>query len=400
MSIRYGQKYSFIEKWLVVLLCCGLYIISDKMENAKIYNLYRIILCLFLVIQIMSNRKISLTDDVIWKWIFIIYAGISLSWSLVREQDAAFKNIALNFVLYILLAFYLSNKNRLEYIICGFAISGIVLSLYFLFKADMTAGRALLPGFNVNDIAQKEFFSVFMLLWLYQDKKSKRLLLGVIICLAPMVLSGSKKIILDVVIAIFVYAIYYKKSYKKFLTLSLSVILVIIGYVLLINNQVLYSIIGHRLQGMLMGFFQTGSYDASDSLRLYLIKTGLDYWKDSPLFGIGLANFEFLNIYGLYAHNNYIEILCNLGLVGLLIYYIMYIKYFFAIAKYAKWSTFKHYIVMALFCVIIFNDFALESYYSLFEQIRFLLLCSVIRKGLPDVLHVKCKSFRVWAENS
>ncbi|NUM88849.1 MAG: hypothetical protein HUU37_06575, partial [Bdellovibrionales bacterium] len=51
---------------------------------------------------------------------------------------------------------------------------------------------------------------------------------------------------------------------------------------------------------------------------------GLQLWQQAPLFGNGLDAFRGLSGQGTYAHNNYVELLCDLGLLGTLLFYALH----------------------------------------------------------------------------
>ena len=61
--------------------------------------------------------------------------------------------------------------------------------------------------------------------------------------------------------------------------------------------------------------------DSSFRLRAEMAEQGIQLWKQAPLFGNGLDAFRGLSGQGTYSHNNYVELLCDLGLLGALVFY-------------------------------------------------------------------------------
>jgi O-antigen ligase len=61
--------------------------------------------------------------------------------------------------------------------------------------------------------------------------------------------------------------------------------------------------------------------DSSYHKRLTMVHQGLRLWEEAPIFGNGLDSFRDLSGQGTYAHNDYVELLCDLGLVGALFFY-------------------------------------------------------------------------------
>lgn len=61
--------------------------------------------------------------------------------------------------------------------------------------------------------------------------------------------------------------------------------------------------------------------DHSFQTRANLVEEGLRLWEAAPLLGHGLDAFRGLASEDTYAHNNYVELLCDLGLLGTLLFY-------------------------------------------------------------------------------
>ncbi len=61
--------------------------------------------------------------------------------------------------------------------------------------------------------------------------------------------------------------------------------------------------------------------DSSYQKRLGMVQQGLSLWQEAPLFGHGVDAFGGLSGLGMYAHNDYVELLCDLGLVGAFLFY-------------------------------------------------------------------------------
>lgn len=61
--------------------------------------------------------------------------------------------------------------------------------------------------------------------------------------------------------------------------------------------------------------------DSSYHKRLGMVEQGLRLWEQAPLLGNGLDAFRGLSGEGTYAHNNFMEVLCDLGVAGALLFY-------------------------------------------------------------------------------
>lgn len=131
--------------------------------------------------------------------------------------------------------------------------------------------------------------------------------------------SGSKKAALLIVVGIFAIALVhygFKQLYKTIL--AGAVVLVFAWYVLQLP---LFETVYMRLES-----FLSGELDKSDAGRMYMISLGLEMFWDRPILGYGLNNYRLFNPWGLYSHNNFVELLFSGGLVGFLLYYLMYLS--------------------------------------------------------------------------
>jgi len=127
-----------------------------------------------------------------------------------------------------------------------------------------------------------------------------------------------------------------------------------------------------------------GKVEASALYRESLIQYGIEWFKESPFFGYGLENFRVLNSidYGnnVYAHNNFIEILVGLGLVGFLIYYFLYAYILIKLLPLVKKKSHNGIIIFTLLLISLFMDYASVSYDSKLTWIYFAVGFIVIKR--------------------
>ena len=67
-----------------------------------------------------------------------------------------------------------------------------------------------------------------------------------------------------------------------------------------------------------------GLNTGSTSERIFFIEKAIDGFFDSPLYGHGFRSFEAK--FTLYSHNNYLELLYSIGIIGFFLYYSIYLK--------------------------------------------------------------------------
>ena len=110
----------------------------------------------------------------------------------------------------------------------------------------------------------------------------------------------------------------FGKQIRKMLILCCSVMILL----WVINTLPIFSGIAQRFSS-LFSFLNGGEGTTSESARFTMIKDGLSVWSQYPFLGAGSA--ASISYFGVYSHNNYVEILMNSGIIGFLIFYTPYV---------------------------------------------------------------------------
>lgn len=86
--------------------------------------------------------------------------------------------------------------------------------------------------------------------------------------------------------------------------------------------------------GALNSVKEEGYLDASN--RGFIMLKSINDFINNPFFGVGFGHFEFYGRYGLYPHNMFVEILCELGIVGMSLLVLVVVKPLKYLLKYEK----------------------------------------------------------------
>ena len=213
------------------------------------------------------------------------------------------------------------------------------------------------------------------------------LLVALLVLLAGVVLLGSRQgLILS---GLWISALLFVGWKKWFFAMAI----VVFGLVYYKIDYFSGLYIWERIQGVLslLGV-ASATGERSIGVRADLIEYGLANWSDHFVVGQGIRAFEKVTPFGKYSHNNYIELLYNHGLSGLLLYYIPFIILLF-------WCLWKRgfspgrdrfYIVLlvyALFYVLI-QGFFIVHYFRYVTWIAVLLLLySAVNGGIFGTSH-------------
>lgn len=109
------------------------------------------------------------------------------------------------------------------------------------------------------------------------------------------------------------------------------------------------------------------SASESDLIRKNMARYAIEGWKERPIFGMGFNAFIEKSYFGTYAHNNYVELLFDLGTIGALLYYLP--KVYILSQALFLFRNVKKDILLNLWIVImvilLVFDFACVSYYDI-----------------------------------
>lgn len=326
-----------------------------------------------------------------WMTAFMGFFCLSLLWS-IKITSSAWVIVQIIPIMIVCIGTmrYLANGGNLFPLIkCIFVLSLIMLLVLVLtgnfdvLSEGDRLGRALKDesgdsAWNGNSIGMNLCFAIFSGIILLQNGYTKRNLFVflpiAVIFIIIILLTGSRKAVLILLIPLGVY--FFQKSRKKLLQASLMAVVVgVIAFFVLMKIPVVYEVLGTRMETM-VNMASEGTDAEGDVSRLFLIQYGIEWFTEHPILGVGINCFRVLSNNtamfagkNFYAHNNYLELLVDVGIVGTLIYYSGYIYLFNRMRKlggrFALWG-------MSCFIILAFRDVAMVSYYSMFNH---LLIC-------------------------
>lgn len=283
-----------------------------------------------------SGTRIVLGKSVILPFFFVFYEIISCVWAF--NQEVAISQLVTQLQLFILFFFsyvYIKKIGRLEDYYNAIYLSGIGLIFYSLyvygglssFLAIMSTGHRmgdLIGNENTYGLVFANAALVALYYFVFNNEKRHVLLAGLLIFFGFS--SGSKKVFFLLLIGL-LFLILSKYGIRKlFKVLIYSFVSLLVGWMFI--HLPIFSTILERLESYLS---VTGN--TSDNLRAELIRFGLELFMENPFLGYGLNNYQLFHWSGAYSHNNYIEVLVSLGIVGFVIYYSMFINSAFALIK-------------------------------------------------------------------
>lgn len=343
------------------------------------------------LITIVKRGSINWNIYMTWSCIMLCYSIISSLYA--ENSDYVYKALP-SMVTATMLTFMIlqlvKNKKEVLYIVLTFAISGFIL--YVLMNKhnllDVTERLGTTFYGNANSFAFLIMYSTIasLLCVMFSEKKWIWITLIIfIICDYHMLLlsEGRKYILFPIIFIILFFAkkANLKLTYITGIGIATYIILPIIGSIIAELNIFNDTLIDrfNDLSKVLSG--ESHMSNEGDVERNIMITKGFDFFMTSPILGNGHNNFaylysrEWLNT-GVYSHNNFIELLCNLGVFGLIIYYSLY---YLLIKETLKKNNTENSIIFAFLCTTLISEMGIVSYYSNIPQQIALSLCCIAK---------------------
>lgn len=269
-------------------------------------------------------------------------------------------------------------KDMIEIFIkaCVFASVGVCLFIFINEWSMITSGVTRIGetgSGNVNTIAVRlGIMSIPCLYKLYIEKKYRYFIPYIIVTLT-MLLTGSKKSLIFIIIGFAIFTTLKNKF--RFHKYIIPLLLVAIMMFLIFKIDFLYNIIGRRLVDFIgaVGFNIDGAqYSRSTTLRLLMYKKGLEAFETKPIFGGGWFYFAHYTGMNTYSHSNYIELLVTYGIFGFSIYYSMFLKILIKLFKLTKIDGYSK-MLFTMILLFLVNDFAAVQFSA--NILYYLVLC-------------------------
>jgi hypothetical protein len=223
-----------------------------------------------------------------------------------------------------LLVVYADTRSKLEKIYSFFVFSGCVLVVRLLIDIPISSWTSSRIGnneigLNANIVGMYLAISSIFAVYLAKVKGNKWYYVLVLLFSPIVLLTGSRKALFLLVVGVLGLLLLllverHQQNTKGKLALIAGALVIFTACVLFVPS--LYDLVGRRVIEVFRTLFGEGGEDESTRIRLNMIEVGIKLFRQKPLLGQGV---------GSYAHNNYIELLVGVGIVGTLIYYSMYL---------------------------------------------------------------------------
>ena len=327
MRIKKKFDIADIEKVLFILT-----VVFNSVFGSSTDTLFlsRIPMLAFFFVEsfvIIIEKRFDVDRLMIFPILFFILECLSLFWSYNFSVSYAqlITQIQL-FFLFVFVFLYSGKRDDIKIYLFSIYVSGLALMVYSLvvygvgqyFSLLMSGAR--LGGEIANENTFGMVFSQAAIVAFYYFLENKKIIhiLAIFALTVFAFSSGSKKAAIMIPLG-FLLTVAFKYGLKKAWR---GLIIIAISFVVL-YQMIQLPVFSTALKRLIL--FANGK-SFSDNSRYEFIDTGLQMFYKNP-FGTGLQSFAYITRINSYSHNNMVELLVSLGFMGLILFYIPFIKY-------------------------------------------------------------------------
>lgn len=337
------KSYKLHTLMLTSVLFSGAALCSEKNYLYYVYNILAISVgSLFYIFSLPKTAGLLLRNKFFW-WILVLFSffefyGLVLP---VYDEFNADYVFFIGVVVVNVIVWFVNipADDAVKILLQSAAIAALALCVFLTLNESAvvleqhvrlgTSGSG-----NENTIGL--WFGVFSMLSLYGVviEKKNLYIVAYVLQLLFMTLTGSKKTVIFIIMGVFMLSLL--KAKVKFYKYIIPAVAIICLFYFVLNNDFLFEILGQRLLDFLgqIGIDVPGArYSYSTDIRLQMIQIGWEAFLQSPIFGSGWFYFSEYSGLETYSHNNYIELLVTYGIVGIVLYYGMFIYLLTSIFK-------------------------------------------------------------------
>ena len=321
-----------LDFWKVATLTMtiGLLTLSHIPGWSRLVVIYGYVITYLFVLYVLANRlvRVIVLPEVIayFSWVLWSLGGIAVAADaqlFYRGLQVAIQTGAL----LLLVAALTIIRRTWDVNVAGIMVGGIIIVLSTLQAepfVDPHGVRVAGVVGNPNDFAYHLLFLVFAAFYFWRKDQSvytkifySALSLS---ATAGIIFSASRKAFLALLVFILVWILYrFSETIGKKLRYILAIVFLIVGIYLLIDLVIMpRTYIGQRTAQI--------KWLTSDFERRWsLYETGIQLVKDNPITGVGLGNYRIFSDREGAAHSEYVDITSTTGVIGLLLYFSLYI---------------------------------------------------------------------------
>ncbi len=326
-----------------------------------------------------------------WFVIVMLFFGLVLSFSfLYSPTTASVKNMYLyrfwtTAIILILIMNTVRDMNDVRHIFQAMILAGILLAFtvyqeYGIENLIESTERLEDELGNQNMLGLYCAFPVILSFFeLMTNKKLSKLMrilyiAAIVICVPVVMFTGSRKAILVILAALLTLALLLLRFKGGLLRLFL-IGAAFAAIIVIIMQVPAFSVINERFGEMFNLFQGASDTNIGDQNRALFFEVGLQKFADSPFIGNGFFYSHY--VFGVYTHNNFVELLMNNGILGFVAFYALHVMIATTAFKRRKNDRLGSSLVIMLLVAILVCDIGVITYYDRYIMLLLTLISFV-----------------------
>ncbi len=377
-----------------------IYIWSDGEDTVRYSTLLCLASMVFMLLALLPRYALIVTPPVACMFLFVGFCVASVLWARDpgRSLTMALRTLPLLAIFGFTLYNYAVWLRKVPLIFNLVYAAGVVLAVYTVFNEGGPGAyvRLLFDGVragtevnNVNTIGLAAGVSALIAFgYVYRCRKWAHIV-PFALCVFVALGTGSNKAVVLIVagcVLILALAAYQNGTLWAFLKVVFAVAALALVVWFLLQLPI-FATISHRIEGTVNAFLGQGRVDGSASTRIELSVAGIEQFAKTPLLGIGINNGALVALdavgHDYYLHNNYVELLVGVGVVGTALFYAMFLLPMRKMVRGMKKSGWMIAVVVAILLGWLFIQVGAVCYYSKITYVYF-ALAAAMAYGAPD----------------
>lgn len=398
-----------------IMICMYVFSVIVMDDGSMLMKVARLLLAGTWGLKILFEKTIKLTPYVLRMVPFFLFAALSVTWAESTGYAMAMtKTLVFNIVCVCALVSLIDNKReRVDLSLKTMIFAPLFLEMRVIMMGGLLGylDARFVGPISGNTVGMCAAFGACIALYYWMQGQKKY---GILFTVNTMILilSASRKGLLCACIPIAILYIFDTKISLKKRALRCAALIAagVIGLWLMMRIPLLYALVGNRVEGLFATL--TGNVteaDSSSESRSLLITWGMEWFRERPLLGYGIDNYRIVLVkhhpdwpISYYAHNNYVELLVDTGIIGLALYYWNYVVILLNSWKNRKAISNKELLVLGMFISIIISEIALVSYYDRHVQVLLLVIWIMLSESEQTknkIISLRSEDLRNCAHN-
>lgn len=380
---------------LILLYTCGIYLLSVYPETNIIFRIIAFALMGICAFYMLIKRRCRFSKLIGFFAAFVLFCIFSTLWAAdMAAAEAVCGTLAQLFMVFFLVYNYAVEENKVHYLVLVIMLSGVIFAVYSVllfgveaFFAGMIEGsRVGAEDSTLNLIGTATATSAILCLWYIFYEKRIWCLIPLVICVVVGFGAGSRKMLVVLALGAVLLFLLRGNFQKRLLGVLEAAIVLFVLYQLL--QLPAFAGINERFNSFLNIFTGEGEVDGSTIKRFDMVQYGLEQFYRTPVGGMGIGNTYLLTFKEIgretYLHNNYVELLASVGVIGTGLYYAMFLSPLPWLAKGNRRHNPLATLGVVLLVVELVLHFGMVTFYSKSAYMLLLLLALLANEAKKE----------------